>query len=66
MTIKTKIAGLDKIRKGARNHHLGLKKYVEKRLLKINQQLKYAQSQSFRFWLLRYRSKLHKILAIAN
>lgn len=66
MTIRTKIAGLDKIRKGARNHHLGLKKYVTKRLARINQQLKNVKSQAFRFWLLRYRSKLHKILAIAS
>ena len=66
MTVKTKIAGLAKIQKGARNHHLGLKKYVAKRLARINEQLKNAQSKAFRFWLLRYRRKLHKILAIAN
>jgi len=66
MTIRTKIAGLDKIQKGARNHHLGLKKYVAKRLSKINRQIKNAQSEAFRFWLLRYRRKLNKILAIAN
>lgn len=66
MTIKTKIAGLDKIQKGARNHHLGLRKYVTKRLARINQQIKNAQSEAFRFWLLRYRRKLNKILAIAS
>lgn len=63
MTVKTKIAGLAKIQKGARNHHLGLRKYATKRLARINQQLKNARSGAFRFWLLRYRRKLNAILA---
>lgn len=57
------ISGIAKIKEGARNHHLGLKKYAAQRLPKIELMLKTSKAPNMRMWLLGYRRKLKAILS---
>lgn len=57
------VKGISKIREGAKNHHIGLRKYAEKRLPKIEEMLKTSKAPNMREWLLGYRRKLKAILA---
>lgn len=62
-TRQSPISGIAKIKEGARNHHLGLKKYAAQRLPEAERMLKTSKAPNMRTWLLGYRRKLKAILA---
>lgn len=57
------VKGISKIKEGARNHKIGIRKYAAQRLPKIEAALKTSKAPNMREWLLGYRRKLKAILS---